>query len=410
MKAARVILKAKLGVLAVPRRMAMLCVVVGVLVACGGGTNVASSPGTGGTGITSTGPVAGFGSVILNGTRFDDTNARVQIDGDTLWPSNLRLGMVANVTGMKSDAPVTATSIVSATGTANTIEVWSIAQGTVSNIVSPDKFSVAGMVMVTDAGTVLDGVMSVSDLTSQSVVKVWGQPTTSDFNQWSVTRLQVQVQVQVLGAAAETVSTGKIVLNGTTPTLHGFVLANSPVKLSDGMLVRAVGSLSSSPTGSTLTVSRISGLPGAASGYAEVQGVVTSVVLGTGTTAISKVARLNIGTVPVDISNAALSPAGTSIAQGSRIEVEGTWNAGVLVATKAEVKSAAQIQEVEMEGKIDQFTSVSNFTVRGQRCDASGLTKVGNGTLGSLALGKRVELHGVKKGDVVKVTELEIKL
>jgi Domain of unknown function (DUF5666) len=257
---------------------------------------------------------------------------------------------------------------------------------------------------VTDAGTVLDGVMSVNDLTSQSVVKVWGQPTTSDFNQWSVTRLQV------LGAAADTVSTGKVVLNGTTPTLHGFVLANSPVKLWDGMLVRAVGTLSSSPTGSTLTVSRVSALPAATSGYAEVQGVVTSVVLGTGTTTISTVTRLNIGTIVVDISNATLSPAGANIAQGSRIEVEGTWNAGVLAATKAEVKSTAQIQEVEMEGKIEQFTSVSNFIVRGQRCDASGLTKVGNGTLGSLAVGKRVELHGVKNGDVVKVTELEIKL
>jgi Domain of unknown function (DUF5666) len=404
MKAARVILKARLGAFAVPRRMAMLCIVAGVLVACGGGTNVASSPGTGGTGITATGPVAGFGSVIVNGTRFDDTNARVQIDGDTLWPSNLRLGMVANVTGVKSYAPVTATSIVTATGTANTIEVWSIAQGSVTNVVSPDKFTVAGMAMVTDAGTVLDGAMSVNDLTSQSVVKVWGQPTTSDFNQWSVTRLQV------LGAAADTVSTGKVVLNGTTPTLHGVVLANSPVKLLDGMLVRAVGSLSSSPTGSTLTVSRISALPGATSGYAEVQGVVTSVVLGTGTTTISKVTRFNIGTIVVDISNATLSPAGANIAQGSRIEVEGTWNAGVLVATKAEVKSTAQIQEVEIEGKIDQFTSVSNFIVRGQRCDASGLTKVGNGTLGSLTVGKRVQLHGVKNGDVVKVTELEIKL
>jgi Domain of unknown function (DUF5666) len=405
MKAARVILKSRLGMLAVPRRMAMLCIAAGVLVACGGGGggNVASSPGTGGTGITAMGPVAGFGSVIVNSTRFDDTNARVVIDGDTLWPSNLRLGMVANVTGVKSYAPVTATSIVTATGTANTIEVWSIAQGSVTNIVSPDKFSVAGMVMVTDAGTVLDGAMSVNDLTSQSVVKVWGQPTTSDFNQWSVTRLQV------LAGAPDTVSTGKVVLNGSTPTLHGIVLANSPVKLWDGMLVRAAGSLSTSPTGGTLTVSRISSLKGATSGDAEVQGVVTSVVLGTGTTTISKVTRLNIGTIEVDMGNASLSPAGASIAQGSRIEVEGTWNAGVLVATKAEVKSTAQLQEVEMEGKIDQFTSVSNFIVRGQRCDASGLTKVGNGTLGSIALGKRVALHGVKNGDVVKVTELEIK-
>jgi Domain of unknown function (DUF5666) len=401
MKAAHILLKVRPGVQAMPIRIAMLCIAAGALVACGGGTNVASMPGTGGTGITATGPIAGFGSVIVNNTRFDDMNARVQIDGDTLWPSNLRLGMVANVTGLKSYSKVTATSIVTAVGTANQIEVWSIAQGNVASIVLPNKFTVAGMLMVTDAGTVLDGIMSVNDLTTQSVVKVWGQPMTTDFSQWAVTRLQL------LSNAADTVSTGKIVINGTTPTLQGLVLENSPVNLRDGMLVRAVGSLRSSLTGNTLTVSRISALPRATSGYAEIQGVVTSVV--TDTTVPAKVVRLTIGTIEVDMRTATLSPANATIVQGSRMEVEGTWNAGVLVATSAEIKSSTQIREVEIEGKIEQFTSVSNFTVRGQRCDASGLTKVGGGNLSNLAVGKLVDLSGIKNGDVVKVTELEIK-
>jgi hypothetical protein len=47
--------------------------------------------------------------------------------------------------------------------------------------------------------------------------------------------------------------------------------------------------------------------------------------------------------------------------------------------------------------------------VRGQRCDASGLTRVGNGRLSDLKLGTKVHLHGRKSGDVVRVTELEIK-
>jgi primosomal replication protein N len=396
MKAVPIILNAPLGA-ALPRRLALLCIAAGVLVACGGGTNVASMPGTGGTGITAMGPVAGFGSVIVNGTRFDDTNARVLIDGEIQWPSNLRLGMVANITGLKSDAAVTATSIVSAIGTANTIEVWSIAQGRVSNIVSPDKFTVAGMAMVTDAGTVLEGAMSVNDLTAQSVVKVWGQPLTADFSQWAVTRLQV------LGSATDTVSTGKIVMLGAMPSLNGLVLSNSPLALKDGMLVRASGSLSSGPTISTLTVSKITPLTGTTSGYAELQGVVTSVV--SSSTVPAKVTRLVLGAIEVDVSSASLYPVGASIVQGSRIEVEGNWNAGVLVATKVELKSAEQMQKVEIEGDVKPFISLSNFTVRGQRCDASGLTKFANVNL----TGKRVELHGVKNGDVVKVTELEIK-
>lgn len=395
MKAVPIIVNAPLGA-ALPRRMALLCIAAGVLAACGGGTNVASMPGTGGTGITAIGPVVGFGSVIVNGTRYDDTNARVLIDGENLWPSNLRLGMVANITGIKSDAAVTATSIVSAIGTANHIEVWSIAQGSVSHIITPNKFTVAGMAMVTDVGTVLEGAMSVNDLTAQSLVKVWGQPITADFSQWAVTRLQV------LSSATDTVSTGKIVMNGAMPSLNGLVLMNSPLALKADMLVRVSGSLTTGPTVSTLTVNKITPLSGAASGYAELQGVVTSVV--SSSTVPAKVMRLTLGAVEVDVSNARQSPIGANLVQGSRVEVEGTWNAGVLVATKVELKSAEQMQTVEIEGEVKSFISLSNFTVRGQRCDASGLTKFANINL----LGKRVELHGVKNGDVVKVTELEI--
>jgi hypothetical protein len=384
--------------------IAIVCAVV----ACGGGsggTTLLSSPGTGGTGITATGPVAGFGSVIVNGTRFDDSNARVNIDGDIVTQSQLRLGMVANVVGVKSTGSFTTTAIVNAAGTANSIDVWSVAQGSVTAIISPNKFNVAGMTMLTDAGTVLEGVMSVSNLNTQTVVKIWAQPANSSFTEWSVTRLEI------LSKLSDTISTGKVVINGTTPTLNGLVLANAAsTNLKDGQFIRAVGTLSSSPTASTLSVSKISLLGTAAhTGYAEIQGVVTSVLATNTATTPAKVTRLLLGSIEVDTSNATLSPAGASLAQGTRIEVEGTWNGSVLVAAKVEAKSESQIQEVEMEGTIDQFTSLANFIVRGQRCDASGLTKVGNGTLASIALGKRVGLHGIKKGDVVVVTELEIK-
>jgi Domain of unknown function (DUF5666) len=379
-------------------RMAMIALPVAIMLACGGGGGgTASAPGTGGTGITATGPVAGFGSVIVNGIRFEDSQARVQIDGNAVSPSQLRLGMVANVAGIKSDASITATSVVKALGSANTIDVWSIAQGSVTSLATAGTFSVAGMTMVTDPGTVYEGAMSSSGLITQTIVKVWGQPISADFKQWSVTRLEV------LDLASDTVSTGKIKLGTTHAYLNGIVLTDSPIALKDGQLVRATGKLSSSVTRSTLTVSKITSLEDIysnanATGNAELQGVVTS-VLATSTTAPAKATRLAIGT-----SNATLSPAGAAIAQGSRVEVEGSWNAGVLVARKIEVKSTQELQEVEIEGLIEQFVSVADFTVRGQRCDASGLTKVG-----TLRVGTKVKLHGLKTGDVVRVTELEIK-
>ena len=63
-----------------------------LVVACGGGV------GSGGTGGFASGPISGFGSVIVNGVRFDDTFATV-VDGDgtTRTRDDLRLGMTVDI-------------------------------------------------------------------------------------------------------------------------------------------------------------------------------------------------------------------------------------------------------------------------------------------------------------------------
>ncbi len=391
--------------------LALVCSLV--LVACGGGgggTQTASAaPGTGGTGVTaltSEGPVTGFGSVIVNGTRFDDSTAAISLDGYNVNASSLRLGMVVTVVGTKSDAAVSVSTVVSVKGTADSIEIWSIAQGTVSRVVSSNSFVVAGMTMVTDSATVLDNLTSVSALTTTSVVKVWGQPSTPDLSQWLVTRLEL------VNTVYHTASTGLVTLRNGNPAVNGIALAASPVTLKTGQLVRAAGTLISSSATSTLTVAKITVLQGAAkqypaSGEAELEGVVTR-ILSTTTSAPFKPTRISLGTLEVDVSQASTLPSSGAIVQGVRVEIEGTWNAGILVARRVEIKSAEQSQEVEITAPIEQFTSVSNFVVRGQRCDASGLTRVGNGSLSSLRVGVRVHLHGLKNADVVRVTELEI--
>jgi hypothetical protein len=76
-----------------------LCAVfaAAALAACGGGGDSTAAP----TGTTSTpssvyaaGPITGFGSVIVNGVRFDDSAATItDDDGRTLAESELHLGM-----------------------------------------------------------------------------------------------------------------------------------------------------------------------------------------------------------------------------------------------------------------------------------------------------------------------------
>jgi hypothetical protein len=374
-----------------------------LLISCGGaGGNTVALPGTGGTGIMASGPISGFGSVVINGIRFEDAAAQVTIDGTGTTSTELRLGMVAQVEGTKSDAIITPTAVITAAGDAKHIEVWSIAQGSISQISSSNSFTVSGMNMLVDAGSVLQGVMSANLLGTSTLVKVWGQAANADSTLWSVTRLEV------LNTASTTISTGKVsVINGT-PSLNGYKLTGTTSGLQDGQLVRLTGTVDTQLATRTLSVSSIkifastpSALP--TSGYAELQGIVTS-VSGTGT----KAAQITLGPVIVDLSLATVKPSAAQIKVGARVEVEGNWNAGLLIAKQIEVKSSQEQLEVEIEGVIEQFTSISNFTVRGQLCDAAGLTRVGNGTLANLRKGLKVHLHGFKNGDVVRVTELEI--
>jgi hypothetical protein len=64
-----------------------------LLAACGGG-----GVGTGGTGSFASGPITGFGSIIVNDVHYDESQARVEADdGSTRNPDDLRLGMVVEV-------------------------------------------------------------------------------------------------------------------------------------------------------------------------------------------------------------------------------------------------------------------------------------------------------------------------
>src|SRR5690606_36947233 len=75
------------------------------LAACGGGGDgggfASTGVGSGGTGmfassVSVSGPIRGFGSIIVNGIRFDDSNASISLGDDNggLRSADLRLGMM----------------------------------------------------------------------------------------------------------------------------------------------------------------------------------------------------------------------------------------------------------------------------------------------------------------------------
>lgn len=376
-------------------RRSWLGLAVATLTGCGGGSSsTASAPGTGGTGqyatVYSQGSITGFGSVIINGIKFDDVQASVQLDGAAAVTTDLRLGMVAAVQGQRSTS--------AALGTASSIEVWSMGQGLVTQVLTAGgtEFTVAGMTVQTDSATVFDGVSSAAQLSINSRVAVWGLQVSADGSGWKATRV-------ALVTATAQVSTGLVSVSGLQRQLNGLTLTGAAAAaLTAGELVRVQGTLSAD--GRSVAVEQVTllgaGLVGAQpEGDIEIEGFVTSMPAN---------GRLMLGSIEVDISSAVYSPAGAVIAQGARVEVYGAWQSGVLKATKVELENESSLHTVEIEARIEQFTSLADFVLRGQRCDASSAS-FSKGSAADLKVGLKVKVKGAKAGgDVLIVTELEI--
>lgn len=364
------------------------------LTGCGGGSDTtAGAPGTGGTGqyatLYSQGSITGFGSVIVNGVQFDDALASVQMNGVPATAADLRLGMVVAVQGERS--------LDATAGTASSIDVWSIAQGLVTQAFSADsgQFTVAGMTVQADSATVFDGISSAAQLTAGLRVAVWGLQTSAGGTHWRATRVAVVT-------VAAMVSTGLVRVSGPLREINGLAMTGALAgSLMDGQLARVQGVMSADGRSMALESLKLLGAGGAGmqpQGEIEIEGFVTSTPSASG---------FMLGSIEVDTRSTAYSPLGASITLGSRVEVYGVWQAGVLKASKVELEDEQALHAVEIEARIEQFTSLASFVVRGQRCDASSAS-LGHITAAELRVGVRVKVKGAKAGgDVLIVTELE---
>lgn len=349
----------------------------------GPGTDTGALPGTGGTGIYVAGSISGFGSVILGGIKFDDSDAAIKVDGAIATSAALRLGMVAEVIGERSTTQPTQ-------ATASSIDVWSIARGLVTDLGSGGLFTVAGMSVRVGANTVLDGINDQTPLAVGMPVMVWGLQ--ADGGIWTATRVAKVVD------ATTVVTTGWVTEDDDHLYINAIRLTDaSSASLALGTWVRVQGRFNDEER---LVVSSFKVLQGpavtpGADSVLEVEGYVTSALVGD---------RFSMGQWLVDVS-AINHPA--IIAVGDKLEVSGTYAAGVLHATSLAVEDESAMQEVEIEAVIDTYISIADFVLRGQRCDASA-AQMDSGVASRLGVGVKVKIHGHKLGEFVRVEELEI--
>jgi hypothetical protein len=271
-----------------------------------GSTQTAGTPGTGGTGISVLGPISGFGSVVINGVHYDESSARITLDGSGAASSALRLGMVAGISGTRSSDGVT--------GVAQSIDIWSIAQGTVSSN-SGGSFTVLGMNIALTGSTFVDVAPSVG----QTVV-VWGLQADADGRQWVATRVDA-------ASGGRSVVTGRVEGSGESRSINGIRLTGDKASGLGGGLYRVVGEWDAEKQRLEVSSARridVRGDTGSGKSV-EIEGVVTSGLSGN---------SFMLGSVQVDAS--AVAGVAATLQVGQKIEVYGSWQGAVLVATKIE--------------------------------------------------------------------------
>jgi Domain of unknown function (DUF5666) len=369
-----------------------------LLAACGGG-----GVGSGGTGGFASGPITGFGSVIVNEVRFDDSSAIVEdADGNRRSRDDLRLGMTVEV-----DSGAITTGLGGQAAIASRIRYDSELRGPVGLIdVAGSSFNVLGQRVVVDATTVFaEALGGLALLNTGTLVEVYAvyDPAANRYRAKRVdtapanASLQLRGLVNQLDATAKTLRVGLITYDYATAT-------NVPADLAVGQFVRL--RVLATPSNGRFTVlsfgTALRGLPDADG--ASLKGLITN---------FGSATSFSVNGRPVDATSASFPDGRTGLALGVRVEVKGNLRGGTLRATEVKIRTDEQEDESEFElrGPIESVnTAGQTFGLRGLTVStARSDLRYENGTAANLVVGRRVEVEGRLSADRLRIEASRIK-
>ncbi|HOY35861.1 MAG TPA: DUF5666 domain-containing protein [Piscinibacter sp.] len=304
-----------------------------MLAACGGGDDPAPGPTQ-----TAIGTISSFGSLVVNGVRFDDTAASITMDDSAGTRDRLRVGMVVQVRGRIN---------ANGTGVANTIRYNDCVQGpiTAMNQVQ-NTVTVLGQTVLVDDDTVFDGVtqrdMNSFAIGDQVEVSCLPDPANNRLRatrmerqglfQNGVSELEVKGTVSNLDAAA-----GTCTIDGLTVNFSGIAAGSRPAGLANGMTVEVGGS---NFANGILTADRLRDRDRDRISYPdgdglEVEGYVADFV---------SIANFTVAGQAVNAANAVIrNGTAADIRNGLKVEAEGVMTNNVLVASVLVVKLQASV-------------------------------------------------------------------
>jgi Domain of unknown function (DUF5666) len=409
-------LRPRLGLLGRWPGLASLFVAT-VLAACGGG---GGSPGetTAGPGPTPApvagtsyvqGPVSGFGSVIVGGVRFDDSQARVvDEDGNSLSLSAVKLGSMVQV-----DAGALNSS--AGTAVATQFRVGRELVGPVGTIDrAASSVQVLGQTVVVNANTVFDSSLSggLSALAAGAVIEVHGitDPVNGNIVATRIEPKATPPAYQLRGAVAALDSTAKTFkIGGAVISYAGVAAAAVPSNLANGLVVRTLLK-TAQVNNAWVALAVVSGVRKPEDNQsprdARVEGVIS---------AFTSSAAFEVNGLKVDASKASFPDGTVGLLLGAKVEVTGSVVAGVLVAAKVELDKPnggggeGKARALELFGSISALdTANKTFTVRNVTVSYSGTVLYKDGAEANLANGKNVEVKGVLSADRTRVQAVRI--
>jgi len=377
-----------------------------LLSGCGGGAvaTLLAEVGSGGTGgpIRVLGILTGFGSMIVDGMRRDDSRASYMSEedqGPALAMASTGM-MLGHSLELNLDADDSITSVM----------ISPELVGTVSGVAA-NNITVLGTKVTINKDTAVGPVTALAGYTSPTAIQigdrvvVYGLLKTDSLG---VTSLQATLiaqktsgtGVRLTGYITQYNATaGTFVIGNQTVTIGSATLNPAGTSLSNGQLVTVWSNASPIGTAISANTIRIKG-PSGSSGTLTLSGPISG---------YASTASFKIRNTTVDAANATLLPSGTTLSDNKYVVATGKYDAATnkLTATSVTVYAPAAPTAVELHGTITNFVSPSSFTVRGAVVDASSAT-VSGGTLAQLSNGVFVNVLGAISNNQVKAATIQI--
>lgn len=314
-------------------------VLTGLITGCGAAGDSTSGPPLGGIdgGGFAHGTITGFGSIIVNGVEYSTTNATFTIDGRPGSQADLHVGDVVSIEG----------SIDGTSGTADSVFFDDAVEGPVQSVdVAASSLVVMGQTVLVDGATSFDDSPAgcqLATLLAGQVVEVSGFRTASD--EVRATRIECKAAggeleitgvVAALDAAQHRFQIGALTVDYTSAQLQNFP-GGQPA---NGQAVEVKGMTFA---GGVLTATRVefkdTNLPADNGDDVEFEGLITRFA----SQSDFDVSGQRVATSgSTEFSQCGAAP--ITLALNTQVEVDGTFQAGAINATKVECKTGTSLR------------------------------------------------------------------